>query len=185
MPIPQPHAFSLAFSPAISHPTDPLQRSPVFFHQVRITPIDSNDNLITDVEYIGGTKDGDISTTCGCLSSDPTGKPTDFELRQERGLVLFSWTDRSHCESGFTFFRDGVTLSSSYDVTSEESCAGEHEPLQIYDDLALQKEGACACVCVYVCVCVCVCVCVWKWEQSLREKCLCPNLHVPTCPYLA
>ena len=130
-----------------THCNDP----PVFFHQVRITPIDSNDNLITDVEYIGGTKDGDISTTCGCLSSDPTGKPTDFELRQERGLVLFSWTDRSHCESGFTFFRDGVTLSSSYDVTSEESCAGEHEPLQIYDDLALQKEGACASVCVCVC----------------------------------
>ena len=26
---------------------------------------------------------------------------------------------------------------------------------------------------------ICVRVCVWKWEISLREKCLCPHLHVP------
>ena len=110
-----------------------------------IIPLDSDGQETSeDLHYVGGTRDGDISTTCGCLSSEASGSPTDFELRQDRGFVYFSWTDESYCEAGFTFFRDGVSLSASYDVTSESACGGEHEPLQIYDNLALQREGSAA-----------------------------------------
>lgn len=109
--------------------------------QVVITPLDNDDNPVTDSQFIGGTKDGDIFTTCGCISSEPTGAPTELELEQRRGRVLFSWIDHSHCESGFTFYRDGVSLTASYAVSSEQACGARHEPVDVYDDLEQLKDG--------------------------------------------
>ncbi|EGD80412.1 hypothetical protein PTSG_11057 [Salpingoeca rosetta] len=108
--------------------------------QVTITPYDSDDAAATDYVFVGGTSAGDLRTTCGCLSGDTTGAPSSLELSQERGIVEFTFTDQSYCESGFNFFRDGISMSSSYDVTSEVECGTTHNPQLVYDDLTLQKE---------------------------------------------
>ncbi|EGD77307.1 hypothetical protein, variant [Salpingoeca rosetta] len=108
--------------------------------QITITPLDNNDNLVSASRYQGGNTDGSISTHCGCMSSDRTGAPTALALEQSYGKVLFSWTDQSYCESGFSFFRDNVGLSANYDVTSSQACGGQHEPTDVFDDLAVQKD---------------------------------------------
>ncbi|EGD74967.1 hypothetical protein PTSG_07192 [Salpingoeca rosetta] len=108
--------------------------------EVIITPVDDNGVRTTDLQMVAGTSEGSIQTSCGCRASEPSGPPSDFELRQHRGLVFFSWTDQSYCESGFNFFRDGVSMASSYDITSAEECGARHDPQLIYDNLALTKD---------------------------------------------
>lgn len=79
-------------------------------------------------------------TACGCLSSETTGQPSDFTVRQEFGRIYFAWKDQSFCEEGFQLTRnDGtnteMTFASEYQVASSTACERNHQPSSVYDSL--------------------------------------------------
>ena len=52
------------------------------------------------------------------------------------------WTDRSLCESGFSFTRGGAQFTSTYSIQVPQVCGLAHAPTSVYDDLAsAQKQG--------------------------------------------
>ena len=101
-------------------------------------PYDSGDYR-EELQYKFGDITGNLATSCGCLSSDVTGKPTDLVAMQYYGLVYLSWTDQSYCESGFAITRDGEGFTSDYYYVAPETCGEVHEPKTVYDDLLAQN----------------------------------------------
>jgi hypothetical protein len=49
--------------------------------------------------------------------------------------MYLKWTDRSLCESGFSFARGASLFASQYDVQSAQACWLPHAPVSVYDDL--------------------------------------------------
>jgi hypothetical protein len=49
--------------------------------------------------------------------------------------MYLKWTDRSLCESGFSFERGASLFASQYDVQSAQACWLPHAPVSVYDDL--------------------------------------------------
>ncbi len=49
--------------------------------------------------------------------------------------MYFQWNDRSLCETGFTFSRQGQEFTSTYAVQSSDSCDVLHAPTSVFDDL--------------------------------------------------
>ncbi len=55
-------------------------------------------------------------------SATLTGTPTDFEILQEGGDVMFSFKDNSRCEEGYAFARDGSAFMPNYFYLSPRPC---------------------------------------------------------------
>ncbi len=49
--------------------------------------------------------------------------------------MYFQWNDRSLCETGFTFSRQGEEFTSIYAVQSSIPCNVTHAPTSVFDDL--------------------------------------------------
>ena len=120
-------------------------------HQVTLTPVDFNDKEIPYFAQIAEVNGNDPQTICGCIPDDPTGSPTNFQVYQFKGHVLFKWSDESQCEDAFAFTRNGVGLAARFPVTEQLACSSIQEPLTIYDDLTIQSSAYdCACTPVIV-----------------------------------
>jgi hypothetical protein len=68
--------------------------------------------------------------------------PTDLKVKQVRGKMYLSWKDRSLCESGFSFEREGTGFAPAYFVETSTPCFVPHAPAQVYDDLVVATEVA-------------------------------------------
>jgi hypothetical protein len=104
-----------------------------------------------------------VRVTCGCPSqfldelvgTEPSGSPSSFVLLQVRlvalhrhliiqsyGRVYLQWTDRSLCETGFSFDRGGAQFAPLYSVQDATVCHLKHSPSSIFDDLSTaQSQG--------------------------------------------
>ncbi len=88
-------------------------------------------------------KNDRVRVTCGCptynlydlASTESTGAPADFQLTQSYGKMFLKWTDRSLCESGFSFERGTNAFTPTYFIQSSEVCWLPHAPVTVYDDL--------------------------------------------------
>jgi len=112
---------------------------PFTLHKVTVGPITAS-GYVQAAEFVAGTSDGDgvVATTCGCLSTDQTGKPSAVDAVQYNGRVLLSWVDQSYCESGFSITRNGRGFTSNYAFVAPKVCGEVHAPETIYDDLTSQ-----------------------------------------------
>ncbi|EGD79681.1 hypothetical protein PTSG_10665 [Salpingoeca rosetta] len=111
-------------------------------YRVTLTPVGNNDEEIPYFSQVAMTPEGnDPQTICGCIPADPSGAPTDFQIKQFKGHVLFRWADQSQCESAFSFTRNGVGLTSRFPVTEQLACGAIQEPNTVYDDLTIQSAG--------------------------------------------
>ena len=97
-------------------------------------------SFVTQLNLVTGDKSGSLATTCGCDSSEITGKPTEVNSNQYLGRIFLKWKDKSVCESGFAFTRDNHGFSPNYEFSAPAKCNEIHEPEVIYDDLNLQPE---------------------------------------------
>jgi hypothetical protein len=55
-------------------------------------------------------------------SATLTGTPTDFEILQQGGDVMFSFRDNSRCKDGYAFARDGSAFIPNYFYLSPKPC---------------------------------------------------------------
>jgi hypothetical protein len=84
-----------------------------------------------------------VHITCGCpplalfdlITTEQTGTPSSFAVTQKYGRMYLRWVDRSLCESGFAFTRDGNLFTQTYLIQAAQQCGIPHGPTSIYDDL--------------------------------------------------
>lgn len=96
-----------------------------------------------------------IVPSCSCQAitgQDQTGRPKDLIITQERGHVLFDFTDNSKCESGFSFSRfegyaefvddsrRATSFTSDFLYQAPKQCTSRITPeTQASDDLTLSR----------------------------------------------
>ncbi len=62
-----------------------------------------------------------------------------FLLFKIYGKVYLQWTDRSLCETGFTFDRSGEHFTPLYSVQDATICHLQHAPTSVFDDLIVAQ----------------------------------------------
>jgi len=117
--------------------------------KVSSIPYDNSGALSTQNSYLNNF----MRVTCGCpdpspsnlymlLATEGSGSPTGFSVVQSYGKLYMLWTDRSLCESGFSFTRGGAQFTSTYAIQVPQVCGLAHAPTSVYDDLvSAQKQG--------------------------------------------
>jgi hypothetical protein len=105
----------------------------------KFSPSNPSANVVANFVY----ENPFVRITCGCpplalselIATEQTGTPSAFAVTQKYGRMYLRWVDRSLCESGFAFTRDGNLFTQTYFIQASQQCGVPHGPTSIYDDL--------------------------------------------------